>query len=60
MQIVYFAFIVLKIKNSKQNLNVSKTEIDFDPPQNEWMKSKDIAEKIHESKKKLLTEGIIN
>jgi asparagine synthase (glutamine-hydrolysing) len=37
-----------------------KDKVGFEPPQSEWMKSKAIAEKIHESKKNLLSEGIIN
>jgi asparagine synthase (glutamine-hydrolysing) len=35
-------------------------KVGFEPPQNEWMKSKDIVEKIYESKKKLINENIIN
>jgi asparagine synthase (glutamine-hydrolysing) len=35
-------------------------KVGFEPPQNEWMKSKDISEKVQEAKKKLLNEGIIN
>jgi asparagine synthase (glutamine-hydrolysing) len=35
-------------------------KVGFEPPQTEWMKNKHIVEKIHESKKKLLVEAIIN
>ncbi len=35
-------------------------KVGFETPQNEWMKNKHISEKIEESKKKLIREGILN
>ncbi|MEO8766190.1 MAG: asparagine synthase-related protein, partial [Ginsengibacter sp.] len=35
-------------------------KVGYEPPQSKWLKSKDIVEKIHQSKKKLIDESIIN